>query len=95
MYFSRSSSDSVLIVVQIDYLVLRMYPLLLLQGVKSRVARYCAEPGKELAPGLVIIVYLAEGLLETARADVIDVVVVDVLEPVLYVRPQLVDVTVP
>ena len=38
---------------------------------------------------------LPEGFLEAPGADVVDIIIVDVLETVLYVSPELVDMPVP
>jgi hypothetical protein len=70
-------------------------PFLFVKSVQGSVPRYGAKPCEELALGVVVIVDLPESLLEAPGADVIDVIVVDILETGLDIRPKLVNVPVP
>jgi len=62
---------------------LTAHPVLLFEQVQRGVARYGPKPGTELAAREIVGLYLPEGLFETARADVVDRKVIDILQPPL------------
>ena len=72
-----------------------VHAVLLLEQVESSVPCNGPEPGDELALGRVVRSDLAESLLETPAADVVDVQVVEVLEPFLDEGSQRIDMQVP